>query len=410
MDPHEAAHEVPPIPDHALAGLIDTPSARRDPLARTLMQAEEGIQERQRQRMLQSFQILKQDRLEVVYEVEAIRKTEERLEHLVQGIAPEVQDPAFDREAKIAELRERLGRLRQGQQDSLAAENPRFTVVIVKPTVTEKEQLGLIERKVVAEEARRAYVEHAPFFRESLREALRTTTLMDGLANSEAEVHQSIKATLIDMLLGLEGRQEAQIRNVSDFDPELALTDEEEESIAPLDTLDPADLAEAALNQERRRTALLAQKRQKLIRARLAEAEEHRAELAEETTEALIEKITQLEVLNVAISASKEAAIDYWLLQCVRDAQQPLQGYARGTAFTKGWEPFFNSVEEVRDVKEGFNDFYTWLIAQRSRLDALTEEDLYALAAYAPFHEVLRSLRGAGGEPDAVAAVPGLFR
>jgi hypothetical protein len=384
---------------------LDTP----DRLAASLLQTEDSVQSRQQKRLNTAFQVLKTDRLEVTYEIEAIRKTEQRLEGLLDGSAPELEDPTYDRQPVVEHLQERLRLLREGQENSIASENPCFPVVLVKPTVVEKENLGLIERKTVAEEARIAYVEHAPLFRESLREALRTTTVMDGLANTEDEISAAVKGELVDMLMGLEGRREHQVRNVSDFDPELKLSDDEEESIAPVDTLEPAEMAESLLNQERRRRALLEKKRESIIKARLVEAAEHREDLMDETTDQLIEKITQVEILNVAVNASRQKSIDYWLLSSVRDATKPLQGYARGVSFTKGWEPFFASVEEVRDVRDGLPDFYNWLIEQRGRLDTLTEEDLYALSAYGPFREVLRSLHRAGGEPDSMAPVSGLF-
>ncbi len=364
------------------------------------------LEERDR-RLETGWNALSKDFLRETYEVEQVRRLRQRIEDLEHGTGYGIPSDPDEALKHLNEMRERLTQLLATQSDALGADNAKIEVVITKPNVTKKQRLDRIQQKIIAEQGRKALLEDAELVRESVRETVRTQVLWLGLISDPEEIREASMHTMADYLLRLEGKNEEQIKTMSALDPEVELTEEEREAFEPDESQSPAEMAERSLHLEERRNAALEAKRAKIIETRLLESQQRKEQLLAMPESDLLELIVQSELFQIAVGRAREELVDYWLLYCVQDAKKPVTGQARGDAFVKGYAPFFNTIQEVRDVKEGIEDFYLWLIAQRNRLDILTEEDLYALSAYAPFRDIILSMLGPRGGADPVAALFG---
>lgn len=361
-------------------------------------------------RLDRAFKSLQKDRVEETYEILPIRQLVERLEQLEYQRQNGMGDPD-DLTRSTEEVTRQLERLRaeQGEAGDLCSISPKLPVILIKPTEAQKTRLEMIEKKVLAEKCAEVMEHDEPLIKAQLQEAAKTTVLLDGRTQSEGDVKAAIHTVLVTHLMRLEGATDENAEDVEETDPELEFTESELEELRISDALEGAALAEAVLTQESRKQARYQEKLAHLIANRKAEIATRKTQLERESSANLIEQIAKCEVLQRAILKARQEQTDFWLLQCVRDPAKPVTATVRGQRITQGWQPYFKTVEEVRAVRdaEGLADFYDWLVNQKNRLDFLSEGDLYALSAYAPFRGIVEPLLRLRRGDDPVSVVYG---
>jgi hypothetical protein len=356
-------------------------------------------------RQKEALEILKTDRLFDTYESPVVRELIHRRELLsTNAFSIETSDDPEENARAVVEIDNILAEIRSEQKKDdigkIGVKYPVIPIMVVKPSPDLKDELNDLEAKIVAEEAERLLRDEAEVILNQLRAMLKTRTMVFGSQMDPDEAGDAIHELLVEHLMQLEGRDDDSVSEVSPFDAELKLTEEEVESITPTAAMEGAELAEAMMLRKSNERKLIESKKRKLIASRKKEAAKRREVLSSLDSERLIEDVAKVEIARRAIMNARTISIDYWLALCVRNPREPIKVNFRGEVLERGWRPFFHKVEDVRNIHEINDDFYKWLIERKSRLDVLTDEDLRGLADYGPFrqfaHTMLELRRGLG--------------
>jgi hypothetical protein len=206
---------------------------------------------------------------------------------------------------------------------------------------------------------------------------------MDGSEKAEEinEMRNSVLELITNQILLAEGKDEDWATNIEENDPALDLTTSQLEYLKIDDRASPDEQAEFTLNLPKLRESLKDERRKVVIEERLAEIEKRKKELSKKSFEALLEVVFNYKILSQAHAKGMDFHNDMCIYYAVKKKDSPIYKTISGDKVIDTYERFFKSVEQVEYLREKFEAFYEWLLANYRALQIVrSREDLERIA------------------------------